>query len=112
MSTVWSTEYMTQSATYWSPGANDGYGGLTFTAPTAITCRWQAENKKFVTVTGNEQVSIAAVYPDRVLQTGGWLYLGTSSAADPRTVDGAHEIMQFRAMPDLSGTLVEYKATL
>lgn len=112
MSTVWSTEYMTQDATYWSPGVNDGYAGLTFGAPTAITCRWQVENKKFVTVTGNEHVSIAAVYPDRELEPGGWLYLGTSVATDPRTVTGAHEIMSFRAMPDLSGTLVEYKAVL
>lgn len=112
MSTVWSTEHMHDTATYWGPGVNDGYSGLTFPAPVAITCRWQVENKKFVTVTGNEKVSIAAVYPDRELQTGGWLYLGTSAAADPRTVNGAHEIMQFRGMPDLSGQLVEYKATL
>lgn len=109
---IWSTEYMNQTATYWGPMVNDGYGGGTFPAPAPINCRWQDDNQKFVDAEGNEKVSVSIVYPDTELALGGWLYLGTSAAADPRTVDGAHEIKQYRRMPDLSGDLVELKAWL
>ena len=103
---------MTQTATYWGPMVNDGYGGGTFPSPVSINCRWQDDNQKFVDAEGNERISVSIVYPDTALELGGWLYLGTSADADPHNVEGANEIKQYRSMPDLSGTLVELKAWL
>lgn len=109
---IWSTEYMNQTATYWGQMVNDGYGGGTFPAPVSISCRWQDDNQKAVDAEGNEFVSVSTVYPDQELELGGWLYLGESVSTDPRSVYGAHEIKQYRVMPDLSGTLTEVKAWL
>ena len=112
MAVIWSTEYMKQTATYWGPMVNDGYGGGTFPSPVSISCRWQDDNQKAVDAEGNEFMSVSTVYPDQTLELGGWLYLGTSTDADPRNVSGANEIKQYREMPDLSGDLVEIKAWL
>lgn len=112
MVTVANTDYMPTTATYWPPGTNDGYAGLTFADPVEITCRWQDDNQKFVDADGNERISNSVVYPDTQLALGGWLYKGSSVAADPRAVTGASEIKSWREMPELSGDLVEYRAML
>lgn len=110
--TIWNTEYMSTDVTYWGPPANDGYGGLTYPAPLSLFCRWEDKNEKVINAVGEEITSSAVVWPDQVLTLRGWLIRGTSLAADPRTVDGAYEIKAVQEIPELSGSLIEYKVWL
>lgn len=109
---VWSKPYMTQTATYWGAPTIDRYGDYSYPAPVQIACRWEDNNEKVTDADGNEFVSRSVVYPEQDLARGGWLYLGTSVEADPHDQEGAYEVRQVRAIPDLRGKLVEYKIWL
>lgn len=106
------TDDMHQTLTYWSPGTNDGLGGLSFAAPITLACRWQNSNVLFKNVQGKDVVSSAVVYPAQPLLPTGWLFLGTSVATDPRSVAGAQEIQQVGASPDLDDQCILNKAWL
>lgn len=101
-----------QAATYWSPGAEDGFGGSAFGAPLAIKCRWEDKTSLFYDDSGVEIKSNAIVYVDRVLAREGYIFLGTSSSTDPLSVDGAREIRKTEDYPTVSGRLFENKVLL
>jgi len=98
------------TVTYWAPSTRDQYNVLSFADPVQLDCRWQSAAKLFRDVDGVQQVSDAVIYLDQVVVREGWLYLGTSAVADPKTVDGAHEIRQINSSDDLAGTQTLYKA--
>lgn len=106
------TDDMNQTATYWSPGANDGLGGFSFGAPIQIACRWQNTAVLFKDTQGKDVVSSAVVYPDRPLLAAGWIFLGVSAVSNPRTVTGAQEIKQIGQSPDLDDEYVLNKVWL
>lgn len=106
------TRNMNQTATYWAPGARDVYGKITVGSPTTIKCRWQDKAELVTSPDGKEFTSSAVVYPDQALAREGWLYLGTSTAADPRNVSGAKEIKQIGSSPNLRNTQTLNKAWL
>lgn len=103
---------MPQTATYWPPADNDGFGNVGFDAPRTLACRWQEDAVLFRDAQGNQQVSQAVVYPAEPLELKGYLMLGESVAADPRSVAGAHEIRQRAQSPNLRGTLTLNKVFL
>jgi len=98
-----------QTAVYWAPGVPDGYGGLTFSDPVEIKCRWEDKQRLFRATNGNEleTKSEVLVTQDVVLQ--GWLFLGTLDEAtvyadsdgtiNPISVEGACEIVAFDKTP-------------
>ena len=57
-------------------------------------------------------MSKAFVFVGQDLDSEGWLFLGTSSEANPKDVDGALEIRQFIKTPNLKATDFERKAIL
>lgn len=106
------TRNMTQVATYWPPGANDGFGGVSYGAPVAIKCRWQDKAELFRDAEGQELTSSAVVYVDRPLEAKGYLFEGDSTDADPLSVDGAREVRQIGKSPSLKGSRVLHKVWL
>lgn len=112
MSTLFNTDLMLQTATYWSPPVANGWGGGSFAAPVEIACRWEDKTQLIRDRDGREVVSMATVYPDRELYEDGWLYLGSSAAADPHEVEGAYQIKSFRKVPDMFNEHHEFKAML
>lgn len=106
------TDDMNQTATYWAPGALDAYGTPGFGSPVTLACRWQGKTDLIRTPDGREVVSSSVVYPEYELATGGWLYLGTSVAADPRLVEGAYEVLNVGHSRDLDDDLILWKAWL
>lgn len=101
---------MNQSATYWPRGSTpDGFGNLNFSPPLSIKVRWQDKNELFRDEQGNEAMSSAVIYADRDLSIGGYLYLGESAVADPRTVTGAREIRQRGVSPSLNQPVALHK---
>lgn len=112
MSTLFNTDLMLQTATYWGLPTPDVYGGGTFPAPVEIACRWEEKTELIRDRDGREVVSMATVYPDRELDEDGWLFLGSSAAADPHEVEGAYQIKSFRKVPDIFNEHHEFKAML
>lgn len=98
------TRNMRQTATYWGPGVADGFGGKTYAAPIQVKVRWEDTNVLFVDQNGNEVVSKAVVYVDTDLSVGGYLLLGISTASNPTTIIGTHEIRNISKSPNIRGT--------
>lgn len=101
-----------QTATYWAPSAKDGYGGYTFVTPVAVNCRWLLKQELFIDAKGKEKVSAAVVLLGQDVSLGGYLYLGTSTEANPKDVSGSYEIRGFAKIPDIKGASFLRKAWL
>lgn len=96
------THNMVQTATYWAPLTNDGFGGVALDAPRLILCRWQNTQALFVAPDGRELTSSAIVYPAEQLAVRGYLALGDQSGTiDPQTLNEAYEIRQAQTSPAL-----------
>lgn len=101
------TRNLRQNVTYWSPGGNDGFGGVSYAAPVTIKGRWQDIAVLFRDTMGNEVVSQSKVWIDTDVVNKGYLFLGVSTGADPETVSGAYEIRHFGKIPNLRATEFE-----
>lgn len=106
------TRRMKQTATYWGRPTDDGLGNKTFPAPETLGVRWEAKSELFRDSEANEVSSTAVVYVPKALEIEGYLYLGESAEADPRGVDGAHEIRQIGGTPNLRQTVQVHKVWL
>lgn len=106
------TRNMKQTATYWAPGALDGYGNVSFAAPAEVKVRWQDKSELFRGDDAQEYTSSAVVYPAQELEKKGYLYLGVSVEADPTDVDGAREIRQKGSSPALKNDRTLHKVWL
>ncbi len=97
--------------TYWA-ATPDGFGGFTFTAPVTMKGRWEGRNELFRTLTGEEIVSEAIVFVEFDVAINGYLFDGTSVAADPTLVGEARLIKQFVRIPDLRDLSQDRRAFL
>lgn len=104
------TRHMRQTATYWPPGVNDGYGGLTYGAPEARACRWQNKAVLFRDAQGREVMSESIVYVAEAVEMAGKLLLGVSTADEPP--EAAKEIRQLDRSPDLRNARELHKVYL
>lgn len=95
--------HMHQTATYWAadPANTDIYGKPVYSAPVTFQCRWETKNELFQSKTGEEKTSKSKVISTQPMIVDGWLFLGTSAALDPTTVDDAWEIQGLGVFPDL-----------
>lgn len=65
-----------QPAVYWAPGTPDGYGGMSFGSPTAISVRWDEKTQLVINQTGQQVVSNAEIFVTSEKEVGGLIYLG------------------------------------
>ncbi len=104
-----------QTAVYWGNPQNDGYGKLTFDDPIELApptngVRWEDKNQIIVDNNGKEVTSDAEILVNQVLDTNGYLYLGSlddltdEQKADPMLVDGARIIMSRSRIPMIKST--------
>jgi hypothetical protein len=107
-----------QTAVLWANPVNDGYGGRAFDAGIEIKCRWSDRQELFIDTTGEEQLALAVIHPDRDLVVGAWIAQGTLTAltadqiADPFLVDSAYEVRAISKAADLQGRDFACKAWL
>lgn len=101
---------MKQAATYWAPGAPDGFGGVVFAAPIILMCRWQETAELFRDKEAREQMSSAVVYVDSAVQLQGYLALGEFTDASPHGI--GLEIRQRVVSVNLRGTAQLHKVFL
>lgn len=94
-----------QTAIYWPPGTPDGLGGHSYGQAVEVACRWQNVSVIFRDARGEQVVSSAVVYVDRVVQIKGFLALSSFEEdltyASPNDVTGSTEIRQVALFPAL-----------
>ena len=101
-----------QSATYWAPGARDGFGGKAYVAPVSVDCRWMVKDGLFINAAGKEERAEHVVLLSLDVAVDGYLLLGASVAADPKTVAGAREIRAFLKTPNIKNNRFGRRALL
>lgn len=100
-----------QKAVYWPLASNDtggvaydDHGQLLFGAAVEIDCRWVDAVEQFVDADGTAHFSRSKVYADRDVDVHGMLLLSTldtgMDTSDPKSIDGAYEILRFDKLPD------------
>lgn len=92
---------LVQDITYWAPSTYGGTGEASFASPAVLKGRWEDRVENILNASGDEIISRSRVFLASQVAIGGYLYLGTSATADPKTVDGALEIQQTSRIPDL-----------
>lgn len=92
---------LNQTVTYWPSTGTDIYGGNTFGSPVTRPARWEDKSELIRDKSGGEYVTKSRVFMAVDFDLDGFLFLGTSVAADPRMVAGAYEIRQRSSIPDL-----------
>ena len=106
------TRNLKQDVTYWAPAVPDGFGGRTFAVPVALKGRWEDRTTLFIDADGQEAVSRSRVYLSADVAINGYLFLGTSTVADPTTLENTEMIKDFRKTPDLRARSYERRALL
>lgn len=104
-----------QDGTYWAPHATtpyDEYGDQSWVTPAEIKCRWEDRNEVFLDTKGEQRHSKVWVWSTTSMAVDGYLFLGTSSTANPETVSGADKILRVEAVPDVKNRMTLYKAWL
>ena len=99
-----------QPAVYWGAPKPDGFGGMTYSTPAEIKCRWtdKVQVIKWQSAyvpTSNEFISYAEILLHVDVELQGVLWLGaldsltTAQKADPLSIPGAREIKTFERIP-------------
>lgn len=109
---------LNQTAVYWAPNGNDGYGKPNFVSGVEITVRWEDVKRYYVSGEGEEKLSNSTVISTSQMQEGGYLFLGSlddlnsASQEDPIEEDDAFYIKNSGQVPDVSGSTILYEAML
>ena len=106
-----------QNIVYWGNPTPDGYGGYSYASPVDLDCRIESVSEVIQFENGEEIIARAAVYLDRELDRGGYVYVGTTDDSviddDPKNVEGSMVVLANEKIPRLgSSTEFMYKAYL
>jgi len=89
-----------EKITLWREAGNDGFGGITWSAPAVLNARIAYKQEKFTDSNGDDSVSTAVVYTDGDMLLNDKVYFGTSTELSP--VAAANDVRARSATP--SGT--------
>ena len=92
-----------ETAIYWAPDGLDGGLQPKVAEPVQIKCRWEQRAEQYFKEDGVEATSQAIVYTDRVVEVGGFLWLGILTKA-PATPPPENRIERFENLPNLRAT--------
>ena len=98
---------MKQKGVYWELDALDEFGKPTWKEPIEIDLRWEDAEEEIINPNGERVMSRAQLIVDRDLTIKGVLWLGElddiGSSDNPKSNDGAWEIIQYLKTPDFKG---------
>ena len=114
---------MRQTATHWAVGSGsvtyDKYGDPAFAAPVLLTpasgnaVRWETKATKYITKNGDEDHGHSTVYSATdEFSVGDYLFLGSSVATNPESVDGADRVKYAEKVTDVANRKTLYKCIL
>ena len=103
------TRMYKQTVVYWGAPTLDGFSNKTFADPIELSARYERVDELVKGPDGEELLSKARVWVPQEVDEGGYIYLGTlddldSNPDDPKTIEGADEILSFRKMPQVGST--------
>ena len=103
---------LTQDATLWETDGIDSAGDPAFSSasPTAIKVRWEDRQEKFLGSDGEERIARAVIYVKADMEPGDYIFLGTDTTEDPRSVRNAYVILDVSKTPDIRAKNFERKA--
>lgn len=94
-----------QDAVYWAYLGSDEFGQAVLADPIQIKCRWIDQESMFTGADGSQLLSVAKIYPDRMLTLEGFLMKGTlldlDSDQEPAYGISAFPIRAVEEHPDL-----------
>lgn len=95
--------FYTDLVTYWDVAGRDQFGKITYTQPVTFKGWWEDKIVDMLGPHGETFVSRSTIHLPATLVANldGWLFKGTSVAADPTTVTGAYRIQDLQTIPDL-----------
>jgi len=111
-------KYMKQTAVYWAPTGQDGYGGFTWATPVDVLCRWTDLIQVISDAMGKEIISKAWLLRDQPLLKDGMVWLGNLASlsaaqkANPRLLSDAYMINGVNAIPSRNVRFTVYKIFL
>ena len=109
---VWTTDNLKESITYWDATGVDNFGDPTFATPATVKAKWEERTELFINAEGQEERSRSVIYVDTLLISGGYLFRGISVVADPRAVDDAYLIKDYRQISNFENTIHERRVML
>jgi len=94
---------LNQTAVYWTPLLDDGWGGKSYNSPIEVAVRWTDSQEKFVDNNAEEHISRSYILAETDFEIEGRMFLGSltdlSSDQDPET-NSALTIKSFNKIPD------------
>lgn len=102
-------------ALYWSPGATDGEGRISFDGvePQIISARRENKHKLVVGPNGRETTAYAVFYVNTLVEVGGYVVLYDelpSGVVDPTINSSCRQIIAVETSPSYDGALFLIKA--
>jgi len=104
------TTFLKQKITYWRKTGVDGFNDETFALPVTILARWEDRATTVIGTEGVEVLSNSRVYLAQDIATGDYLMNGISTGTDPRSIEAANRVLNFRKVPDLTANDFERRA--
>ena len=90
--------------TVWNKGANDGFGGITWTTPAQYPARIAYKSEKFTDTNGDQLLSTAVCYTEGTdVNTDSVVLFGESFSATPD--DEADDVRQASQTPSGAGPM-------
>ena len=104
-----SEKFAVQTAVYWGPPEENGYGDKTFPEPREIKVRWDGEEMIVTDKYGNQFQQKAKVLVTEDLSFDGYLWLGSllemeSGITSPLEVENAYPIRKITKVPMVKKT--------
>ena len=99
--------HLNQTLVLWVRGANDGYGGYTYSDPVEVDCRWSEVQERFINGAREEKISNAIVQIDQDINLGDMIYLGTLNDLDSADGPGdvqSYPVQAYKKIPNLKGS--------
>ena len=91
--------------TTWTPGNNDGFGGISWGAPIQHPARISLRQEKFTDSNGDSKMSTAVFYTTGAVKLGDVVFLGPSAAAVPPST--ANDLRATSQVPSGSGGMIK-----
>ena len=104
------TTFLKQKITHWSLSGVDGFNEESFTAPVTLNARWEDRSSVVLNDDGVEVMSNSRVYLATDIKVNDYLFNGISTVTDPRTLNEANRVINFRKVPDLFNSDFERRA--
>lgn len=92
---------LNEKITLWRATGRDGFNKITFDSPEIVMCRWEDRTELVQMEDGSEVRAGAAIYLGVDVEVEDFFYRGVSYDTDPKAVNKAYRVLDFKKTPGL-----------